>query len=130
MFCVKCGNEMPDTARFCPKCGQQVGQPVVMQEQNINLDDIASSLTEKANALFQNAKPMLAKGAEVARHAVNESAKVIQNLTDKPIEQTTSIPTVQPVQAPVIEAVEEPVVTGTSSVETETAEGTDNHLES
>lgn len=98
MFCVKCGNEMPDTARFCPKCGQEVGQPVIMQEQNINLDDIASSLTEKANALFQSAKPMLAKGAEVARQAVNESAKAIQSLTDKPVEQTTSVPVVQPVQ--------------------------------
>ena len=25
MFCVKCGNQMPDGSEFCPKCGTKVG---------------------------------------------------------------------------------------------------------
>ncbi len=26
MFCMKCGNELPDNAGFCNKCGTQLGQ--------------------------------------------------------------------------------------------------------
>lgn len=25
MFCIKCGNQVPDGANFCPSCGQAVG---------------------------------------------------------------------------------------------------------
>ena len=27
MFCVKCGNEIPDGSAFCPKCGNAVRKP-------------------------------------------------------------------------------------------------------
>ncbi len=29
MFCVKCGNEIPDESAFCPKCGAEVKKPKV-----------------------------------------------------------------------------------------------------
>lgn len=29
MFCSKCGSQIQDTSKFCPSCGQEVGQAVV-----------------------------------------------------------------------------------------------------
>ena len=73
MFCEKCGNKISDTARFCPKCGQKVEEPAIMQEQSVNLDGIAASLADKANAILQNAKPVIEKVLKV-------HAKLLMNL--------------------------------------------------
>ena len=29
MFCMNCGKEIPDTAKFCPECGHPVGQQAI-----------------------------------------------------------------------------------------------------
>lgn len=31
MFCIKCGNQIDDTAVFCSHCGAKVGEPVVSE---------------------------------------------------------------------------------------------------
>jgi len=28
MFCSKCGSQIQDTSKFCPSCGQEVGQAI------------------------------------------------------------------------------------------------------
>ena len=33
MFCKKCGNKLPDNAKFCNKCGQQINAPLKKEEQ-------------------------------------------------------------------------------------------------
>lgn len=34
MFCMNCGNQLPDGANFCGSCGAKVGGPVVKEQSN------------------------------------------------------------------------------------------------
>lgn len=44
MFCVKCGNEMPDESSFCPKCGTKVGEN---NSKNKNPDKIKEKFSKE-----------------------------------------------------------------------------------
>lgn len=34
MYCPKCGNNLPDTARFCGKCGYQLNESRIQENWN------------------------------------------------------------------------------------------------
>jgi len=48
-YCVKCGKELADTARFCPNCGNSLSPESEPVERDIsqNLQDIKSALVSK-----------------------------------------------------------------------------------
>lgn len=55
MFCVKCGNQIPDNSAFCPKCGSDV-------KSNIGDENAASGkITQFSGENQQNEKPKKSK---------------------------------------------------------------------
>lgn len=49
MFCQFCGAELPDGARFCPKCGQNCSmQPEVSSDNSFSFDDELSPIEKPA----------------------------------------------------------------------------------
>lgn len=46
MNCAKCGNEINDTYRFCPKCGAEVEQPQNKAEHDSDIKEIQSELNK------------------------------------------------------------------------------------
>ena len=47
MFCKKCGNKLPDNAKFCNKCGQQINAPLKKEEQKIETPKIEPPKVEQ-----------------------------------------------------------------------------------
>lgn len=51
MYCIFCGNEMPDTAVFCNRCGVQIRQPECSAETEVTKQSVVTSETESMNQL-------------------------------------------------------------------------------
>lgn len=51
MYCIFCGNEMPDTAAFCNKCGAQIRQPECSVEPEVTKQPEVISETESMNQM-------------------------------------------------------------------------------
>ncbi|MFQ9414754.1 MAG: zinc-ribbon domain-containing protein [Ruminococcus sp.] len=49
MFCKKCGFQLKDTARFCPKCGTANTPPPIPHNPAISLNNPTISLHNKTH---------------------------------------------------------------------------------
>lgn len=100
MYCTKCGAQVPDGAKFCPKCGA----PVAVTSQKAAADNISQNAgtdAEKARAPYQNKVKSRNKKAGIAaaiiaaaliviiiivqaasRNPVREAKNVINNLIE------------------------------------------------
>lgn len=48
MFCMNCGKELPNTAKFCPFCGSKMGE--IKTGSNFNGDSVKQSLSNIGNS--------------------------------------------------------------------------------
>lgn len=53
MFCRNCGTEMSDTARFCPKCGNERGGEQAIKRGIVEDNSIKFQLKPEFNILYQ-----------------------------------------------------------------------------
>ncbi len=57
MFCSKCGTQLPDSSRFCPKCGASVeGSFVPNNSQPVHQMELPSNFFETVKRNMNNAK--------------------------------------------------------------------------
>lgn len=82
MFCVKCGANVNDGAKFCPKCGAPVKAPSAVSEAASAVvsavtgnDDAADAAKEAAKKAEQEAAKQAEKEAEAARAAAEKEAE-------------------------------------------------------
>ncbi len=71
MFCVKCGKEIKDGARFCPECGTQV--TVAKMEVKKTVQDIP----QKGQTNFEKASNAMSKTVDTAKGIVESIAAII-----------------------------------------------------
>ena len=68
MFCKYCGAEMPEDAKYCPKCGK--GGDITINKEELSKK--ANDMAQKADAMAQKARGILsdvtAKAAEKAKN--------------------------------------------------------------
>ncbi|SEF41035.1 YARHG domain-containing protein [Lachnospira multipara] len=77
MFCRKCGNQLPDTAKFCPKCGTPVKR---VDEQPLGMINVSQGVNEA---------PEIIQQASVNETPVdNMNTEDIGGLADKIMEMT------------------------------------------
>ena len=80
MYCSKCGNQLPDEARFCNKCGASQGGKAQPAGQRMTNRQTGSTLQNNVNRYAQ--KLADEKRAQAAGGAVNRQAG--ENVTRQP----------------------------------------------
>jgi uncharacterized membrane protein YvbJ len=73
MFCVKCGNELPEGSNFCLKCGEKIAPISSIQQPNVN---IKQDETEAESVLL---KAMVTAEQEYPSYAMNNGNLIITN---------------------------------------------------
>ena len=75
VFCSNCGEELPEKAAFCPKCGLRTGE--ALQEGIIfpsdELRDELSEVGEEIRKAFQIAAREIEEAFKTARESIRES---------------------------------------------------------
>ena len=104
MFCMKCGAELNDGAKFCNKCGAPVESKPAAQDVE------AEEKTEAAE------EPVAEELSEKPTEAAEEPAA--EELSEKPTETTEEPVAEEPAEKPA-ETVAEPVVETTQNVDSE-----------
>ena len=89
MFCRKCGNQLPDTAKFCPKCGTPVKR---VDEQPLGMTNVSQGVNETpdmSQSASVNETPEIIQQASVNETPVdNMNTEDIGGLADKIMEMT------------------------------------------
>ncbi len=96
MFCRKCGNQLPDTAKFCPKCGtpvkrvdnQQLGMTNVSQGVNKTPDMNQSAPVNEAPEIIQQAPVNEAPVDNMITEDIGGLADKIMEMTDTNMNST------------------------------------------
>lgn len=85
MYCVKCGRQVEDGAKFCPQCGgaMPVGEPEPIQSKIV---ETAAPVELEEESVEATSSPILTDdGAAVEEKEVSEAEQEIV-LTEKPVE--------------------------------------------
>lgn len=76
MFCGKCGTQLSDTDKFCPRCGEKV-IPVIVEKEKPSINQEEVQKTENPTSLEQS-KPM-----KDSNETVRPTIVSLQNTSDK-----------------------------------------------
>ena len=75
VFCSNCGEELPEKAAFCPKCGSRTGE--ALQEGVLfpsdELRDELSEVGDEIRKAFQIAAKEIEEAFKTARESIRES---------------------------------------------------------
>lgn len=77
MYCSKCGEELPEEAAFCPKCGRWTGEP---PEEGVSLpmDELREGLAEAGEEIekaLQVAAREIDRAFRTARENIRERTR-------------------------------------------------------
>ncbi|MCQ2244625.1 MAG: zinc-ribbon domain-containing protein [Bacteroidaceae bacterium] len=76
MFCGKCGTQLSDTDKFCPRCGEKVSPVIIEKEKpSINQEEVQNP---ENHTSFEQSKPLNDSGETVRPRIVP-----VQNVSDK-----------------------------------------------
>lgn len=79
-FCGKCGNELKDGTKFCPKCGHPTGVNPVNSSPNPNINDRKCNLTirwEGAWVLIDATVRVIVNGAYIGEYSFKDGFEAI-----------------------------------------------------
>ena len=77
MYCKKCGNKLPDNAKFCNKCGQQVNAPIKKEEKKIEPPKLEQSKPTVSNQNNTNTNIKTIKSIDINKILVGAIAVVV-----------------------------------------------------
>ena len=77
MYCKKCGNKLPDNAKFCNKCGQQVNAPIKKEEKKIEPPKLEQSKPPVSNQNNTNTNIKTIKSIDINKILVGAIAVVV-----------------------------------------------------
>lgn len=85
MFCLKCGNELPDGTKFCDKCGANLGGNATINTKM--LKNTASQYSEKVGSALKNSSMRAMSDAEENQYDVSGNSKELQEIFVEPDEE-------------------------------------------
>ena len=81
MFCPKCGNKLPDNAKFCDKCGNPVGS--VPNNQSVNNQTPAQTPVSEQSIQTAAKQAASAAASQVRSAAAGAIRTPLSNLTEQ-----------------------------------------------
>lgn len=71
MFCRKCGKEIPDDSKFCPKCGTVIEKDVT-EKISLQKDETVTAVQENVSANYAAIEPPKSDTADITQTALDE----------------------------------------------------------
>lgn len=83
VYCSECGEELPEGAAFCPKCGSRTGEPL---EEGVSLpmDELREGLAEAGEEIE--------KALQVAAREIDRAFRTARERIRKPRRRTVACP--------------------------------------
>ncbi len=96
MFCTKCGNQIPEGAKFCSRCGAQIAAAPVV-EQPVTEPVVEQPVVEQPVEVVEPVVEQLVTEPVVAP-VVEQPVEVVEPIVEQPVEAVVSI-----VEQPVVQ---------------------------
>ena len=87
MFCTKCGQEISENSKFCPKCGTPVGAANARPEAPV-VETKETPVVEATSTVVEEPVEKVAEATEAAPNTVEETVSAVNEAVQEPIKST------------------------------------------